>query len=101
MESALHNLVLELMISYGIPAAFFTIAPIISLVYLSCKNILRKKLSKYFLFDKSLVISLLVILVMHMVDIQYFDGRFSIIFWLLIASMKNTLNKNKKAFFNN
>ena len=96
-----HNLALELMISYGLPAAFFTIAPIFSLVYLSCKNILRKNLSKDFLIDKSLVISMLIILLMHMVDIQYFDGRFSLIFWLLIASIKNILSKNKKVSFNN
>jgi len=89
-----HNLALEVMISYGLPAALFSIVPIIYLVYLSIKNILRRNLPKNLIFDKSLVISILIILVMHMVDIQYFDGRFSIIFWLLIAAIKNIVGKN-------
>lgn len=96
-----HNLVLELMISYGVPAALFTIVPIGLLLYSSYKKIIIKKLPKDFTFDKSLVIAILIIFITHMVDIQYFDGRFSVVLWLLIASLKNILNKNKDLYLEN
>ena len=33
----------------------------------------------------------MIILLIHMVDIQYFDGRISIAIWILIAAIRNIL----------
>jgi len=96
-----HNINLELMINYGLPAAFFTIIPISLILLNSWKKILQIKLLKKLLYDKSLITALFIIVLMHMVDIQYFDGRISITFWILIAAIKNiVINKEQKRFIN-
>ena len=46
------------------------------------------------IFDKSWITSLIVILISQMVDIQYFDGRISIVLWLLISGSSNIINEN-------
>ncbi len=94
-----HNLALDLFISYGIPAALFTILPIIILIFLSISRISQIKITSNYLIERALITSLMIILLIHMVDIQYFDGRISIAIWILIAAIRNILledfyNKN-------
>ena len=94
-----HNLILEMIISYGIPAALFTFIPIIYLTLVAMNKYLLKENFPNDLIEKSLVTSLIVILMMHMVDIQYFDGRISLIIWILIAAIKNiSYKKSNKSF---
>ncbi len=89
-----HNIILELMLSYGIPAALFTTIPIFYLLMKSAKKLFEVKNIKSFIFDKSLIISLIIIIMIQMVDIQYFDGRISIAIWVLIAAIKNIVFQN-------
>ena len=86
-----HNLALDLLISYGIPAALFTILPIIILIFLSIRRISQIKITSNYLIERALITSLMIILLIHMVDIQYFDGRISIAIWILIAAIRNIL----------
>jgi len=86
-----HNLALDLLISYGIPAALFTILPIIILIFLSISRISQIKITSNYLMERALITSLMIILLIHMVDIQYFDGRISIAIWILIAAIRNIL----------
>tara|TARA_S200000501_G_scaffold365886_1_gene399928 strand:+ start:1041 stop:2351 length:1311 start_codon:yes stop_codon:yes gene_type:complete len=88
-----HNLPLELIISYGIPVGILVITPIIIIVYLSVKKSFLTT-DKISIFDKSWITSLIVLLISQMVDIQYFDGRFSIVLWLLISGSSNIINEN-------
>ena len=37
-----------------------------------------------FLFDKAWTVSLVVLLLSQMLDVQYFDARISIVLWVLI-----------------
>tara|TARA_Y100000287_G_C14127936_1_gene308307 strand:- start:250 stop:720 length:471 start_codon:yes stop_codon:yes gene_type:complete len=89
-----HNVALELMINYGVPAALFTLIPILFLLLSSLKTMFEIKSLKILLFDKSLLIGFFIIVLMHMVDIQYFDGRISVTFWILIAAIKNIVLSN-------
>ncbi len=89
-----HNLALDLVISYGIPAAFFTILPIIFLMFLSIKRISQIKLTSNYIFERALISSIIIILLIQMVDIQYFDGRISIAIWILIASIRNIIQED-------
>ena len=41
------------------------------------------------IFEKAWIISLFLILISQMVDVQYFDGRISIVFWILLAGARN------------
>ncbi len=87
-----HNLFLELIISYGIPAGILVLIPISYLTIFSIKEIFqRKEAIQSLLFDKAWTVALLVLLFSQMVDVQYFDGRISIALWVLISGSKNII----------
>ena len=89
-----HNLALELTLSFGIPAASFTIFPILYLLYFSIKKIPKIKMGSNFIIERALIISLMVILTIHLVDIQYFDVRISTICWILLAGLRSYLKED-------
>jgi len=86
-----HNLFLELFLSYGIPAGIIILLPIIYLFIFSTKAIFFNKSTKPSIFDRAWVISILIFLFSQLVDVQYFDGRISITFWILLAGAKNII----------
>ena len=82
-----HNLPLELMVSYGIPAAISILIPITFLIKKSYEEIFINGYHqiKETLFDRAWITSLILLSISHLVDIQYFDGRISIAGWSLLA----------------
>ena len=85
-----HNLPLELAFSFGLPAAFSLIIPVILIPILKMKKIFSIY-ENYFeknLFDKTFLISFFFIILNHLFDVNYFDGRISIASWLLLAGIK-------------
>ena len=90
-----HNLPLELFLSYGIPAGIIILLPITYLFIFSTKTIFFNKLIKISIFDKAWVISIMLFLFSQLVDVQYFDGRISITFWILLAGAKNIIDEDK------
>ena len=90
-----HNLPLELFLSYGIPAGIIILLPIIYLFIFCTKTIFFNKLIKTSIFDKAWVISIMLFLFSQLVDVQYFDGRISITFWILLAGAKNIIDEDK------
>ncbi len=97
-----HNLITELAISYGIPVtAIFTITLISLLVksgYVIFFKNLEHKRNKF--FDKACWASIFFFLISQLVDIQYFDGKISIVAWSLIAAIKNILEEDQKKLVN-
>ena len=91
-----HNLPLELIISYGIPAALMIIIPITFLTLQVVKiKLLGKNRKESSIYDKAWISSLVVLLISQMVDVQYFDGRISIVMWILLSGSKNILEEKK------
>ena len=84
------------MASYGIPAALFILIPFTLLVGLSFRKIILKK--RFFsyenIFDRSWIISIVLLTLMHLVDIQYFDGRISFSGWILLAGIRNIIKED-------
>lgn len=92
-----HNLPLELMVSYGIPAALMIIIPIAILTLQTAKlKILNKKRLGSDIYDKAWISTLIILLFSQMVDVQYFDGRISIILWILLSGSRNIMEEEKK-----
>ena len=90
-----HNLLIELALSYGLPATILFFITISFLLCLSGYQIfVNKKISDISLFDRAFWAALFFFLISQLVDIQYFDGKISIIAWLLIAGLKNIINEN-------
>ena len=89
-----HNLPLELMISYGIPAALMIIIPITNLTYQTVRFKLFKKNQKdSSIYDQAWISALVILFVSQMVDVQYFDGRISILMWSLLSGSQNILEE--------
>ncbi len=89
-----HNLIFELAISFGLPITIllfigiFTIC-IKAFIHLYV-NISRAKIS---LWDKAWFSSFFILFLSQLIDIQYFDGRISFIFWLLLAGLKEMISQ--------
>ncbi len=91
-----HNLPLELIISYGIPAGLLILIPIFSIAYNSLNIIISSKgRQASSIYDQSWVSALVVLLISQMVDVQYFDGRISIVLWVLLSGVSNIINEMK------
>ena len=91
-----HNLLIELSISYGLPATivFFMIFSII--IIFSGKIIFFNKSKKSSsILDRAFWTALVVFLISQIVDIQYFDGKISIIIWILLAGLKKIIEERK------
>ena len=57
------------------------------------KNLYRKKETN--IKDRAFFVAILIFLLSQLVDIQYFDGRLSLVFWLLLAGLQSINNENK------
>ena len=91
-----HNLPLELMVSYGMPPAIFIFIPIFLLIYFSSKKVLFKNKNIVEpIIDQAWVSALIALIFSQMVDVQYFDGRISIILWLLLVGAKSIIDERK------
>ena len=90
-----HNLPLEIMVSYGIPASLFILTPITKLIIKSYEAVFINKNSFFQenLFDRAWITSLILLTFSHFVDIQYFDGRISIAGWILLAGSSQIIKK--------
>ena len=91
-----HNLILELVISYGYPVTIIIFSSISLLLIKSSKFIFNKKINdiQFFSFEKAWWTSIFILLISQCFDIQYFDGRISIMFWLLLAGLKTIIDEN-------
>ena len=88
-----HNLFLELAVSYGYPATILTLCTISILLINSSKLVFKKSHNNQnFLFEKAWWTSIFIFLISQSVDVQYFDGRISIVFWILLAGLKTIID---------
>ncbi len=96
-----HNLILELAISYGLPATIIFFITVNLIIIFSGKKIFsHKNINDITLFDKAIWTSMLFFLISQLFDIQYFDGKISLVAWILIASLKNIIEENSNNFSN-
>ena len=94
-----HNLLLELAISYGIPTTIVFFTTINFILLKSGKFIfVKQRLNNISLYDRAFWTALFFFLISQLADIQYFDGKISLIAWILIAGLKNIIEENNKPF---
>ena len=87
-----HNLILELALSYGIPTTILIFGSIFLITFYSFKKIfINISFYKIDFFERAWFSSFFVLLISQLVDIQYFDGRISIVFWILLAGLKEII----------
>ena len=97
-----HNLITELAISYGIPVAIIFLISIILLLVKSAHIIFFKNIefSKNQFIDRAFWSSSFFFFLSQLADIQYFDGKISIVAWTLLAALKNIIDENKNNIIN-
>ena len=88
-----HNLPLEIALNYGIPTLILIAGTITTLIFTASRKIFFSNEYKgtYQIYDRAWISSLMILIVSHLVDIQYFDGRISIASWILIAGLRSFL----------
>ncbi len=89
-----HNLLLELAISYGLPATIIILITVNMLLISSAKKIFFNVngLTKTNFYDRAIWSGIFCFLISQLFDIQYFDGKISIIAWVLLASLRNIID---------
>ena len=98
-----HNLILEIAFNYGLPSSLLIIGGMLLIVTKGSYGFVfnqRKNLSKIknclFKFDFAWITSFIVFFFLHMFDITYFDGRISLLAWILLAGIRQIINENNK-----
>ena len=87
-----HNIFLELAVSYGIPITLIIFLSIFLICIFSFKKVfVNKSFTQTNFYDRAWFSSFIVLIYTQLVDIQYFDGRISIIFWILLAGLKELI----------
>ena len=87
-----HNLLFELSISYGLPATIIFFITTINILYLSSKKIFFStiKINCNYI-DRAFWTALFFFLISQLADVQYFDGKISLMTWILLAGLKNII----------
>ena len=97
-----HNLLAELALSYGLPATIILFAAITYILLISAKKLFflqNKEIQRKDFYERAWWCSTFFFLISQMADVQYFDGRISIVFWILLAGLKNSIDpKYQKTF---
>ena len=84
-----HNIVLEIAYNYGIPVALILSLIIIVMMYKSWMIVYKNRTHKsYFSIDKYWFIATAVPILIQMNDVTYYDGKISILIWLLLTGLK-------------
>ena len=95
-----HNLLFELSLSYGLPATVIFFVTTSNILYLSSKKIFSIRIlndSSY--IDRAFWAALFFFLISQIADLQYFDGKISLVTWILIGALKNIISdKNYRTF---
>ena len=90
-----HNIILELAISFGYPASILFISTISILFIKSAKIIFYKKNQKvdFIFFERAWWTSIFLFFITQLFDVQYFDGRISVVAWILLCGLKLRLEE--------
>ena len=91
-----HSMPLEIAFNYGIPVALLLIIFLLLLLFNSIKSNKKFYASKEVYFhNKAWIISTILVVVSHITDITYYDGKISILIWILLTGLRSmTLKSN-------
>ena len=98
-----HNMILDLAYNFGIPFAILIIIFIIKLITDTFTKIFKNSpKGEDHIINKCWLISTLVIIISHLFDITYYDGKIAILIWILFAGLKCIIEeKNSEDILSN
>ena len=93
-----HNLVLEIAYNFGIPVAFLLSFVVLNIFFKTFKGIILLNNTPNKFFNKIWFFSFVNLLLSHLTDVTYYDGKISIIFIILLSGLicikKEIINPN-------
>ena len=90
-----HSMPLEIAHNHGMPAALILIFFVSLLFTKGWFIIFIKKYHSKSEINKAWITSLLIIIITHISDITYYDGRVSLLIWILLAGLKCIIDEYK------
>ena len=89
-----HNITFELAYNFGIPLAIIMFLFIFKILKNSQFIIFKKsKKNEEFLINKTWFLSVIIILISQINDVTYYDGKISILIWILLAGLKSLIEE--------
>lgn len=92
-----HNINLELAFNYGIPVSIL-LTYLISIILMKSFKLIYFNQKHNSLINKSWFASTMIVVVYNLTDITYYDGKFSLISWILLAGLKGIIEEEKIIF---
>ena len=90
-----HNIILELAFSFGIPLTIimgFFLLGLIKNTFIKTFKDARNR--DYYLINKTWYYAVIIVVASQISDITYFDGKISILIWLLLSGIKCIVEEN-------
>tara|TARA_A100001388_G_scaffold275753_1_gene261905 strand:+ start:971 stop:2335 length:1365 start_codon:yes stop_codon:yes gene_type:complete len=98
-----HNIILEIAFNYGLPSSFLIVGGMLFLLFKSSssfkfnqKEIFLKSENNLSAFNNAWITSFIVFIFLQMFDITYFDGRISLIAWILLSGIRKIIEENNE-----
>jgi len=92
-----HNMPLQLAYDYGLPISILLTSFVTFLFLRTSINIFQTKYEdNCFLFNKCWLAACLVAILNHINDITYYDGKISILIWIILAGLKCIYDETSK-----
>ena len=89
-----HNIAFELAYNFGIPLAIIMCLFIFKILKNSLFIIFKKsEKNSEFLINKTWFLSVIIILISQISDVTYYEGKISILFWILLAGLKSLIEE--------
>jgi len=90
-----HNLPLHLAFTYGVPLAI-SITAMVFVIVLKSYRVIFKNNSNNNNINKAWFLSSLVMIYWHISDIPYFDGKISILSWILLSGLCSIIKESEE-----
>lgn len=90
-----HSMILEIAQINGIPLAIILTGFVTLLFLKAWKIIFIQNKNSVSIINKAWITSFLIIIISHISDITYYDGRVSLLIWILMAGLKTILDEDK------
>ena len=89
-----HSMPLEIAQTNGIPAAII-LTSFVTYLYFKSFRIVFIKNKKSSIINKAWTTSFLIIIISHISDVTYYEGRLSLLIWILMAGLKSIIDQDK------
>ena len=90
-----HSMPLEIAQTNGIPAAIILLSFVTFLSLKSFKVVYSKNKKTSSIINKAWTSSFLIIIISHISDVAYYEGRLSLLIWILMAGLKSIIDEEK------